>query len=114
MSLQLSEISAEEVKRLAAEYETAPLIDILGWLWKRFGPRAGIGTSFQGAGLVMIDHALRAGLKFPVFTLDTALLFPETYELKARLEKFWNIEIESVRPDLTVDQQAVEYGAELW
>jgi phosphoadenosine phosphosulfate reductase len=114
MSLQLTEISAEEVKQLAAEYETAPLLNILGWLWKRFGMRAGIGTSFQGAGLVMIDHALRAGLKFPVFTLDTGLLFPETYELKSRLEQFWGIEIEAVKSDLTVDQQTAEYGAELW
>jgi phosphoadenosine phosphosulfate reductase len=114
MSLQLSEISAEEVKQLAAEFESAPLVEVLGWIWKHFGERAGIGTSFQGAGLVMIDHALKAGLKLPVFTLDTGLLFPETYELKERLEKFWGISIEAVKPELTVDQQATEFGAELW
>jgi phosphoadenosine phosphosulfate reductase len=114
MSLQLSEISPEEVKRLAAEFETKPMGEVLNWLWERFGARAQIGTSFQGAGLVMIDHALRAGLRFPIFTLDTGLLFPETYELKARLEQFWEIEIEAVKSDLTVEQQAIENGPELW
>src|SRR5262245_29063324 len=114
MSLQLSEISPEEVKRLDAEFETKSLVEVLSWLWERFGTRASIGTSFQGAGLVMIDHAIRAGLRFPVFTLDTNLLFPETYELKARLEKFWGTEIEAVVPDLTVEQQSAHYGEELW
>ena len=85
MSLQPSEINRDEVKRLASEFEGVPLTEVLRWLWEKFGERAAIGTSFQGAGLVMIDHALNAGLKFPVFTLDTNLLFPETYDLKARL-----------------------------
>lgn len=114
MSLQTSEISRDEVKQLAADFDSAPLLDILGYLWKRFGTRAAIGTSFQGAGLVMIDHAVRAGINLPVFTLDTGLLFPETYELKERLERYWGISIESVKPDLSLGQQAAEYGPELW
>lgn len=114
MSLQHDEISPEEVKKLAAEFESASLVEILGWIAKRFGTRAAIGTSFQGAGLVMIDHAVRAGLNLPVFTLDTGLLFPETYALKEKLEAFWGISIEAVKPDLTVEEQAKEYGPELW
>jgi phosphoadenosine phosphosulfate reductase len=114
MSLQLSEISPEEVRHLAAKFENAPLTDVLAWIWKRFGTRAAIGTSFQGAGLVMIDQALRAGFQFPVFTLDTNLLFPETYELKARLEKHWGISIEGVEPELSLEQQAMQQGEELW
>lgn len=88
--------------------------DILKWTWDRFGQKAAIGTSFQGAGLVMIHHAVMAGLKFPVFTLDTQLLFPETLELKARLEGFFGIEIESLYPEQTVEQQSGELGPELW
>lgn len=114
MSLKPSEISADEVKRLAAELETAQLPGILRWLWEKFGERAAIGTSFQGAGLVMIDHAIKAGIGFPVFTLDTELLFPETYELKQRLERHWSISIESLKPEQSVAAQAAEYGPELW
>ena len=114
MSLQLNEISPEEVRELAAKFEDAPLTQVLQWLWATFGTRAAIGTSFQGAGVVMIDHAVKSGLQFPVFTLDTNLLFPETYELKRRLESFWGIEIESVEPALTLEAQASEYHPELW
>ena len=49
----------------------------LGTIWPK---RAAIGTSFQGAGLVMIHLARKNGLNFPIFTLDTGLLFPETLD----------------------------------
>lgn len=114
MTLQAEEISPDEVRALADRFETAPLPEILGWAWERFGERASIGTSFQGAGLVMIHHAVKAGLPLPVFTLDTQLLFPETLETKRRLENFFELKIESLLPDQTPEQQAAELGPELW
>lgn len=97
--------------RTTAELSTA---EVLEWAWTRFGARAAIGTSFQGAGLVMIDIARRLGLNFPVFTLDTGLLFPETLALKQRLEAHFGITIESLQPDLTLEEQADINGPELW
>jgi phosphoadenosine phosphosulfate reductase len=114
MSLLLEEISRDEVRTLAERFESESLEQILGWCWEKFGTRAGIGTSFQGAGLVMIHHALKAGLKFPIFTLDTQLLFPETVELQKRLEDFFGVKIESVFPEQTPVEQAAEHGPELW
>ena len=114
MSLLAKEISPEEIHELADRFESVPLADILRWAWERFGARAAIGTSFQGAGLVMIDHAIRAGIPLPVFTLDTQLLFPETYDLKRRLEDRFGIQIEALAPDQTPEQQAGEFGPELW
>lgn len=88
--------------------------EVLAWAWERFGKRAAIGTSFQGAGLVMMHLARKGGLQFPAFTLDTGLLFKETLELKKRLEDFFQIQIEGLVPDLTVEQQAEAQGPELW
>jgi len=114
MTLQLDEISKDEVYSLAAQFENADTEEILRWCWDRFGTRAAIGTSFQGAGLVMIHQAIKAGLPFPIFTLDTQLLFPETVALQKRLEDFFEVKIESLFPDQTPEEQAVEYGPELW
>jgi phosphoadenosine phosphosulfate reductase len=114
MTLLPDEINPDEVHSLAAWFEHEPLEFVLRWAWDRFGRRAAIGTSFQGAGLVMIHHAVQLGLPFPVFTLDTQLLFPETLELKRRLEDFFGFKIESVLPEQTPDQQAAEHGPELW
>jgi phosphoadenosine phosphosulfate reductase len=116
MSLRIDEIKPEEVRELAEKFETTSLSDVLRWAWDRFGERAAIGTSFQGAGLVMIHHAVKAGLPFPVFTLDTQLLFPETYELQRRLENFFELKIEALKPDLSPEEQAADkdFGPELW
>lgn len=104
----------EEIRRKAEEFESASLVDILRWGWETYGERAAIGTSFQGAGLVAMHTAYTHGFRFPVFTLDTGLLFPETLELKARIEALLGIQIESLVPEQTVDEQAAELGPELW
>ena len=114
MLLQPHEIQPDEVRSLNAEFVDAPLSEVLRWAWDRFGTRAAVGTSFQGAGLVMLHHAVEAGFRFPVFTLDTQLLFPETYELKQKLEQFFGIEIEALLPEQSPEAQAAELGAELW
>jgi len=107
-------LAPAEVQALNREFADGSTEKILRWAWQRFGDRAAIGTSFQGAGLVMIDLARKAGLNFPVFTLDTGLLFKETLELKRQLENFFQLKIESLTPDLTVEQQAAALGPELW
>lgn len=107
-------LTAAQVQALNERFQNQPTETILEWAWAEFGAKAGIGTSFQGAGLVMINLAKQRGFNFPVFTLDTGLLFPETLQLKARLEEFFGLKIESLKPDLTVEQQAEIMGPELW
>lgn len=107
-------LSAAELKSLNEAFSSQSTAQILRWAWERFGTRAAIGTSFQGAGLVMIHLAKLNHFAFPVFTLDTGLLFPETTELKRRLETFFGLPIESVQPDITVEQQNEAEGPELW
>ena len=107
-------LAMPSVHALNERFQPQPTEEILRWAWDEFGARAAIGTSFQGAGLVMIHLARREGLNFPVFTLDTGLLFPETLQLKDRLEDFFEITIESLAPDLTLEQQEKALGPELW
>jgi phosophoadenylyl-sulfate reductase (thioredoxin) len=112
--MSLQKFDPELIHRKAEEFESAPLEEILRWTWETYGAKAAIGTSFQGAGLVVIDTSVRNGFRFPVFTIDTGLLFPETLDLKAKLEKRFGIEIESLNPEQTVEEQAAEHGPELW
>ena len=107
-------LTAAEIQSLNQRFDRQPTQEILAWARERFGSRAAIGTSFQGAGLVMLHLARTRGLQFPVFTLDTGLLFPETVELKKNLENFFELRIESLEPDLTVAEQADVHGPELW
>jgi phosphoadenosine phosphosulfate reductase len=114
MAFSLTKYPNLDVVGQAARLESLSLDDTLRWTWDTFGPQAAIGTSYQGSGLVIIHHARRLGLDFPVFTVDTGLLFPETEALKGRLEEFFGIKIEGLRPAQTVAEQAAEYGGNLW
>ena len=49
-----------------------------------------------------------------VFTLDTGLLFPETYALWRRLEERYSLRIRAVRPALDLQEQAARHGEALW
>jgi phosphoadenosine phosphosulfate reductase len=84
-------------------------------IFKRFGDRAAIGTSGQLTGVVMIDMAIRAGVKPRVFTIDTLRLFPETYELFDAIEKKYALKVERIRPDpVKIEKMVKEDGEYLF
>lgn len=72
---------------------------LLEWAASRFGDRAGLVTSFQLTGCVMIDMAHRVAPALRVITIDTLRLHPETYALMDTLEKRYGIQIERFSPD---------------
>lgn len=107
-------ILAPDLQELNTRFARGHPEHSLRWAWEQFGRRAAIGTSFQGAGLVILHLAQQARYAFPIFTLDTGLLHAETVALRQRLEAFLGIQIEVLTPDLTPEQQAAAHGPELW
>ena len=110
----MADLDPARIPELDARLSTLAPVDRLRWAYETFGARAGIGTSFQPAGVVILHLAKTAGLPIQAFTLNTGLLFPETLEFKAKLEAHLGINVEEVLPAQTVEQQAAQYGAELW
>src|ERR1041384_2770040 len=72
--------------------------EILRWASERFGNKLTFATGFGAEGCVIIDLIARHDLPIDLFTLDTGLLFPETYELWRRLEERYGVTIRGVRP----------------
>jgi phosphoadenosine phosphosulfate reductase len=99
---------------LNASLEGQPPFNVLRWAARTFAPRLTLATAFNPEDLVLIDLAARHQLPIDLFTIDTGLLFPETYELWKRIEARYGITIRGVRPAQTVAQQAVTYGPKLW
>jgi len=93
--------------------EGKPPAEILEWAVAN-SSRVAFATGFGAEGCVLIDLIGRAKLSVEVFTLDTGLLFDETYALWAALEQRYGITIRAVKPTLTVDEQAVAEGPALW
>ena len=72
------------------------------------------GTAFGASGMVLLDVMQKVAPQIPVFTIDTGFLFPETLSLIDRVEARYGIEIERVHSRLSVEEQARDYGAELY
>jgi phosphoadenylyl-sulfate reductase (thioredoxin) len=88
--------------------------DVLAWAATRFAPRLTFATGFGVEGCVIIDLVGRHQLPIDLFTLDTGLLFPQTYGLWKRLEERYGITIRAVRPELDLAQQTALHGNALW
>jgi len=91
----------------------ATALDILRWAAARYG-RLTFATGFGAEGCVVIDLIARHALPIDLFTLDTGVLFPETYALWKQLEQRYGVVIRAVTPELTIPAQALLHGPKLW
>jgi phosphoadenylyl-sulfate reductase (thioredoxin) len=97
----------------ATQLEGASAGEILLWASQHI-PKLTFATGFGAEGCVLIDLIARLGLDIDLFTLDTGVLFPETYELWKRLEARYGVTIRGVEPVQTIDAQALTLGPALW
>ncbi len=88
--------------------------DILNWSASAYQERLAVVTSFQVTGIVTLHMLHELGLTVDVLTVDTGLLFPETYDLMNRLQDRLKFRLIPARAELSVEQQAAQYGEALW
>jgi phosphoadenosine phosphosulfate reductase len=101
------ELSAEELARLAQEFDAAPPERTIRWLLERHGRQATI--AFSGAeDVALIDIAVKTGLPFSIFTLDTGRLHPETYRFIEKVRTHYGVSIELMSPAAEPLQALVE------
>jgi len=107
-------LEANEIADSARRLEARPPAETLAWAAERFAPRVAFATGFGAEGCVIVDLIARHRLAIEVFTLDTSVLFPETYALWRRLEERYGLTIRAVRPAITLNEQAAQHGDSLW
>lgn len=90
-------------------------LEILAWVNEKFEPsEVTMATGFGAEGICLIDMLSTINKRIPIFYLDTDVLFPETYQLKNRLQDRYGIRFVRVTSWLSLDRQAVQYGDRLW
>src|SRR3954449_4096704 len=98
--------SPQDLEELDAE-------GVLEYLVDRFHPRLTVACSFQKEASVILDLLLRIAPDARVFTLDTHVLFPETYDTWKRVEDRYGIEVQ-VFEGPSLGRQAATHGDKLW
>ena len=108
-------MTIEQIKQAAQDLESHSAEDILKWSAAQFpGGRLTFATSLGIEDCVMTDLIARQSLPIELFTLDTQLLFPETYTLWEQMQERYGVTIRAVRPKHSVDEQAAIEGPALW
>lgn len=87
--------------------------EILRQMVERFHPRLYVACSFQKESSVIMDMILRIEPSARFFTLDTGLLFGETYAAWRRLEQHYGISVDAYQ-GISLARQAQSRGDALW
>jgi len=108
---------AEELDRQAQLLESAPPQEILRWAVERY--RAGgisLACSFGAQSVACIDMLHQMGLlsAVEVFYLDTGVLFPETHQTRLRIQERYGFFAVRVAPELSWEDQQIEYRGHLY
>ena len=88
--------------------------EILRWAVEMFHPRLTMATAFGAEGCCLIHMLAEIEPAVRIFNLDTGYQFPETLEVRERIKERYGIEVELVRPQLTVAEYEAEHGGPLY
>ncbi|WP_421662604.1 phosphoadenylyl-sulfate reductase [Lysinibacillus telephonicus] len=90
-------------------------LNVLNWAYKHYGEDIVYACSFGIEGIVLIDLISKVKLDAKIVFLDTDVHFKETYETIERVKaNYPKLNIEIKKPALTLEEQAKQFGDELW
>jgi phosphoadenosine phosphosulfate reductase len=76
--------------------------EVLSWAVESFHPRLTMATAFGAEGCCLIHMLAEIEPTVHIFNLETGYQFPETLALRERIKEKYGIEVELVRPELSV------------
>lgn len=102
------------IAQKAVELENASPEDIIRFAVETF-PNITFACSFGAEDVVLVDMLQKVSPKTDIFYLDTDFHFKETYETRDRMKEIYpGIPFVEVKPLITPEEQAAQFGDELW
>src|SRR5438067_1050488 len=113
-SMTLPSFGADDIAAANRALEGKSPQAVLRWAVAEFHPRLTMATAFGAEGCCII-HML-AGIEpgVRIFNLETGYQFIETLKLRERIKDRYGIEVEYIRPELTVEEYEAEHGGPLY
>ena len=107
-------MTAEELAAANDRLRGASPEVVLRWAVEWFHPRLLMATAFGAEGCCIIHMLAEVQPAVTVINLDTGYQFPETLELRERIKTRYGIEVEYIRPELSVAEYEAEHGGPLY
>lgn len=102
-------LTPSEVKRLNARFEAAHPTEIVRWAVETFRPDVALTSSFGTDSAALIHMALAVDPHIEIRTVDTGLLFPETYQFMEELRRRFALNLRVTKSRLDVAQFLKEH-----
>jgi phosphoadenosine phosphosulfate reductase len=107
-------LTADQIAAASRQLDGASPQAVLRWAVDTFGPKLTMATAFGAEGCCLIHMLAEIEPNLRIFNLDTGYQFDETLELRERIKARYGIEVELVRPELTVAEYEAEHGGPLY
>ena len=104
----------EQIAAANRDLATASPHDVLRWAVRHFHPRLLMATAFGAEGCCLIHMLAEIEPNLRIFNLDTGYQFEETLSLRERIKARYGVEVELVRPEMTVAEYEAEHGGPLY
>lgn len=112
-SLPSKEVLAELAEQ-SVLLERATPEEILTWAIDRYGDKFTMATAFGPEGMTILEMLSKISPKTWIFNLDTGYQFAETLALRDRVAELYGIEVELLKPELTVFEYEKKNGGPLY
>jgi len=104
----------EQIDDASRELEGKSPRAILEWAVEQFFPRLTMATAFGPEGNCIIHMLADIEPRVRIFNLETGYQFPETLTLRERIRSRYGIDVELIKPDLTIQEYETEHGGPLY
>jgi len=106
----MARLTQADLVDLNKTFEQRTPAELLSWCAEMFGSRVAVLTSMQKSGNVVCHMLKTLELPVKVLFVDTGVLFAETLQTRDRLITEYGLDIQTLQPRLTMEQQTSEFG----
>jgi phosphoadenosine phosphosulfate reductase len=107
-------LTAEQIAEANQHLSAATAEAVLHWAVRTFRDKLTMATAFGAEGCCLIHMLANIDPSIRIFNLDTGYQFAETLELRERIKERYGIEVEYIRPEMTVAEYEAEHGGPLY
>lgn len=103
-------LSQKELENLNQNFEERTPQELIQWADATFGNRLATISAMQKSGCVISFMLKELGLATPILFVDTGVMFQETLETRDRLQLEYGLNVRTLKPELTMQEQTEKFG----
>jgi phosphoadenosine phosphosulfate reductase len=106
----MARLTQADLADLNQTFEERTPQELIAWAKEIFGDRVASISAMQEAGAAVCHMIHTTGVDVPVIFVDTGVMFQETLDTRDRIRDEYGLNVISLHPELTMEEQTEKYG----